>query len=65
MMGLWGYANQLIAVIAVIAVLEDAVEEPLGGRTKRETFGSAKEKGCLRVTGDGSFKLLICKVSGF
>lgn len=65
MTGLWGYANQLIAVIAVIAVLEDAVEEPLGGQTKRETFGSTKEKGCLGVTGDGSFKLLICKVSGF
>lgn len=62
MMGLWGYANRLIAVIAVIAVLEDAVEEPLGGQTKRETFGSTKEKGCLRVTGDSSFKLLICKV---
>lgn len=48
MMGLWGYANQLIAVIAVIAVLEDAIEEPLGGWTKRETFGSVEEKGCLR-----------------
>lgn len=47
MMGLGGYANQLIAVIAVIAVLEDAVQEPLGGWTKRETFGSA-EKECLR-----------------
>lgn len=35
MMGLWGYANQLIEVIAVIAVLEDAVEEPLGWQTKR------------------------------
>lgn len=46
MVGLWGYANQLIAVIAVIAVLEDAVEEPLGGRTKREIFGSVK-KGVL------------------
>ena len=62
MMGLRGYANQLIAVIAVIAILEDAVEEPLGGRTERETFRSTEEKGCLRVTGDGSFKLLICKV---
>lgn len=61
MMGLWGYANQLIAVIAVIAVLEDAVEEPLGGQTKKETFGNV-EKGCWRVTGDGSFKLFICKV---
>lgn len=62
MMVLWGYANPLIAVIAVIAGLEDAVEEPLGGRTKKETFGSAKEKGHLRVNGDASFKLLICEV---
>lgn len=62
MTGLWGYANQLIAVIAVIAVLEEAVEEPLGERTKTQTFGSAEEKGCSSVTGEGSFKLSACKV---
>lgn len=62
MMGLWGYANQLIAVIAVIAVLEEAVEEPLGERTKTEMFGSAEEKGCSRVIGQGSFKLPTCGV---
>lgn len=61
-MGLWGYANQLIAVIAVIAVLEEAVEEPLGERTKTETFGSAEEKGCSSVIAEGSFKLPTCKV---
>lgn len=61
MMGLWGYANQLIAVIAVIAVLEEAVEEPLGERTKTETFGSAEEKGCSSVIAEGFVKLgLFC-----
>lgn len=64
MMGLWGYANQLIAVIAVIAVLEDAVEEPLGGQTKKETFGNV-EKGCWRVTGDGSSSCLFAKLGLF
>lgn len=57
MMGLWGYANQLIAVIAVIAVLEEVVEEPLGEHTKTQTFASAEEKGCSSATGEGSFKL--------
>lgn len=47
MMGLGGYANQLIVVIAVIVVLEDAVQGPLGEWRKRETFGSG-EKECLR-----------------
>lgn len=65
MMGLWGYANQLIAVIAVIAVLEEAVEEPLGERTKTEMFGSAEEKGCSRVIGQAPSSCQLVKLGLF
>lgn len=47
MTGLWGYANQLIAVIAVIAILEAAVEEPFRGRTKEGDVWKCGGEGVL------------------
>lgn len=47
MTGLWGYANQLIAVIAVRAILEDAVDEPFRGRTKEGDVWKCGGEGVL------------------
>lgn len=60
MMGLWGYANQLIAVIAV-SWFGGGCWRALG-MMSRGAFGSAKEEGCFRVAEGCYFKLLFAKL---